>query len=250
VNGKNKQTKEKKMKSQFYKAALLAALGLAGVSAAQAQTYTAGDLLVGFTTSSGSDLIYDLGQASALHNGETFSGLSTLLAVDFSSLSALQWGVIGDINSGSPRTAYTTTAVGGSTPSTITGSTKMNQINNVMLNFSGDFAGQAPVAGSSTTISANDPNSWNVQTTPNATLSTDYINTYGNPNVTGATSDSFFRIFNNTTAPTLLGGFTLGADDSFTFNTVAVPEPATYGVLAAAGLLLVSLRNQFSRKQA
>jgi hypothetical protein len=33
-------------------------------------------------------------------------------------------------------------------------------------------------------------------------------------------------------------------------NPVAVPEPATYGILASASLLVVSLRSQFRRKQA
>jgi hypothetical protein len=34
------------------------------------------------------------------------------------------------------------------------------------------------------------------------------------------------------------------------FEFSVAPEPGTYGVLAGVGLLAVSLRNKFSRKQA
>jgi hypothetical protein len=49
------------------------------------------------------------------------------------------------------------------------------------------------------------------------------------------------------------GYFAFNANtDSLTFTgaAVSVPEPTTYGLLAGAGLLVVSLRNQFRRKQA
>lgn len=233
---------------QLYKAALLAALGLASVSAVQAQSYTPGDLIVGFTTGGGNDLLYDLGQASALYNGETFSGLSSLLSSD--TLSSLSWGVLGmSANSGSPRTAYTTTAVG-ITPTTINGASKFSTLdNNFLAIVENDFS-STPSAGSSATVSASATTSWYTET-DNSSPGNTYINNYENPNVTGVGSDSFSQVLNNNTAPTLLGGFTLGADDSFTYNTVsAVPEPTTYGMLAGAGLLMLSFRNQLHRKQA
>jgi len=241
------------MKSQLYKAALLAALGLAGVSVAQAQTYTSGDLLVGFTTGSGTDLIYDLGSASSLTSGETFSGLSTLLAADFSSESSLTWGVIGNgPNSGAAgtRTFWTTTAVG-VTPGTVQGNSKFGALNSDMGALAENFSG-ATAAGDSATVASTVSTSWNEITTPNATLGTSYINEYENPNVTGETSDTLSVGVDSTAGitPTALGSFTLGPDDTFTFTSVAVPEPGAFGLMAATGLLVVSLRNQFRRNRA
>jgi hypothetical protein len=234
-----------------YKAALLAALGLAVVASANAGTYTAGDLLVGFTTASGTDLIYDLGQASSLYNGETWSGLSTLLGNDFTSESSLSWGVIGnEANSGTPRTLYTTTVVG-TVPATITGNSAFGKENTVATTFAALFSTGATAAGKSATVSASAANSWNMETL-NGTLTTQYINAYENPNVVGETSADFSSVLSDGATVTLLGDFTLGANDTFTYTTAttSVPEPTTYGLIAGAGLLIVSLRNKFSRKQA
>jgi len=51
----------------------------------------------------------------------------------------------------------------------------------------------------------------------------------------------------------LLGSLTIdfsGGTPSITFDQAAVPEPTTYGALAGAGLLVLSLRRQFGRKTA
>ena len=64
------------------------------LTSAQAATYN-GDLLIGFTTQSGNDVIYDLGAESSLVNGETWN-LSSLLSGY--NLNNVNWGVIGDKN--------------------------------------------------------------------------------------------------------------------------------------------------------
>ncbi len=233
----------------LYKAALLAALGLATVSAAQAETYNAGDLLVGFTTASGNDLIIDIGQESALFSGESFSGVSALLTSTYgANLDGVSWGVIGNgPNSGTVRTAWTTTSPG-SVPATITGNAAFGKLNTAANALASDFSTSGAIAsGQSATPAATLANSWNTETL-NGTLTTDYVNAYENPNVLGAGQADFSSVLNNASAPTLLGDFTLGADDSFTFS--AVPEPTSYGMLAGAGLLVVSLRNRFVSKKA
>ena len=227
---------------KLYKAALLAVLGLASVSAIQAATYPLGDLIIGFTAGTGNDVIYDLGAESSLVNGQTWN-LSSLLS-SYSSLSTVSWGVIGD-NTGTPRVAWTTT--GGSAANTYLGNTAWNNLNNATKALYQNFS--AAGAGQSLSIAVGDPSSWNTETISGA-LTTDYVNAYENPNVTGLVSDSFWSVLNDGSAPTLLGGFKLDSTGTVTFNTVSVPEPATYGMLAGAGLLMVSLRNQLRRKQA
>jgi hypothetical protein len=230
---------------QLYKAALLAALGLASVSSVHA-AYSAGDLLVGFTTSSGNDLVYDLGKESNLSNGETFSALSTLLSADFSNLSIVNWGVIGmAANSGTVRTAWTTTSPG-IAPSTIGNNSQYGTIYGSLNTIAGTTVTSA---GAHSSPLASATSSWNTETL-NGTLASDYVNAYENPNVVGAGSADFSSVLSDGITTTPLGQFTLGANDSFTFSAVAVPEPTTYGMLAGAGLLVVSMRNQLRRKQA
>ena len=75
-----------KMKTKLYKAVLLAALGLGGITAAQAQ-----DALLGFNsapgTGSGNDYVIDLGSGSQFNNQAilNFSFSSTTFSNAFSS---------------------------------------------------------------------------------------------------------------------------------------------------------------------
>jgi hypothetical protein len=245
----------------IYQAALVAAIGLANIPAAHAAAYTSGDLLIGFTSTSGNDLIYDLGSASSLYNGETWSGLTSLLLADVNNASGfgasatlgnLYWGVIGNgPNSGTPRTFYTTTIVG-QIPSSVTGNSAFGKLNTAATALAGNGPGGALTVGQSATMAASVSGnsswiSWNTETL-NGALTTDYINAYENPNVLGVTSSDFSTGLNDGSTPTLTGQFTLGSDGSLTFN--AVPEPSTYSLLAGAGILAVILRARRNRAQA
>jgi hypothetical protein len=230
VVSKNKRRMKKQIR------AVLLGAALAATAQTHAATYT-GDLLLGFTSQSGNDFIYDLGQASSLFSGETFNLSSPLAGFN---LSTVHWGVIGDKNVLGTRTAWTTTGglAPSSVPSTAAWGTLDTATKSVYQNF--PLGG----AGDSFSISASDDNSWNQQTI-NGSLTTQYHNVYGDPNVIGLGSDNFYSLVANGSAPTLLGNFSLSANGVVTFATV--PEPATY-VLAGVGLFGLSFWRRSDRK--
>lgn len=223
---------------KLYRAALLAVMGLASLGTAQAAVYS-GDLIVGFTTQSGNDAIYDLGTESSLFVGKTWDLSSLLTGYN---LNNVNWGVIGDTTVSGVNTAWTT--ADGFTPFRVPNTATWGALNTATKSIYSNFG--AAGAGQFMSITNNDDNSWNEQTI-SGTLTTQYVNAYENPNVVGLTSDSFYSVIANNSAPTLLGHFVLDGTATLTY----VPEPAT-DVLAGAGFLtlIVSLRNKFRRKQA
>lgn len=227
---------------QLYKAALLAALGLAGITSAQAATYN-GNLIVGFTTQSGNDLIYDLGATSSLFDGETWTLTSLLTGYN---LSTVNWGVIGDKNVSGVRTAWMTTD--GVTPNAVPNNTSWGNLDNatasIYQSLSTAGAGQSALVDSSVTIS------WNKETLDGLTSATSYQSYKGNtPDVSGLTSASFFGMVANGSAPTLLGTFALDNSGVLTFNAAPVPEPGTASLIGGGALLMLALRNKFRRAQ-
>jgi hypothetical protein len=247
----------------IYKAAMLAALGLASVTTLKASSDY--DLILGFTqqggNTSGNDFMLDIGPvnpypgASGLFNGETWnlSGNSDFAAQGFS-LSAVEWGIIGDANNSdgsTPSVTWVTTA--GNAPGTISSEgafgaieTPINSIE--QQQFGGGAAGYVSNAGQDVTPGSADQNSWNQQTI-NGTLNTQFINAYGNPNVTGETSETLWQVTSDGSAPTEVGIFTLDPTGGLTFNTV--PEPSTTGLLSiAGGLVALVWRNRFACRQA
>src|SRR5258706_3561518 len=158
-------TKRNNMKKQFslgLMAAVVAALGWP----AQAATYS-GDLLVGFTKQSGTDVIYDLGQASALTNGQSWNLASLLSGLNLTNVS---WGVIGD-KAGTPRLAWTSTA--GPTPPVILNNTRWATLDTPTKSIYQFFTTGG--AGQSLSIAATDGNNWNQQAI-NGNLTTHYHN--------------------------------------------------------------------------
>lgn len=237
---------------RMYKTALLAALGLASVTAAKSATYN-GDLLVGFTTGSGSDVIYDLGSASSLTNGQTWDLSSVLTGY---TLSGVEWGVIGStgpVSGGSglnnQRYVYTTDLTD---PQNLTGKNMWNGINGTAVpgiyqNFTTTGAG-ASLSIASTDISGN---SWYGSTTISGGSgnSSGFFTAYADPNTTGLGSVNFYQAVATDTAPTQFGTFSLDGTSTLTF--AAVPEPSTFGLFAAGGgLLLLTWRNKFRSNKA
>jgi hypothetical protein len=223
-----------------YRAVLLAALGLASLTTAQAAAYN-GDLIVGFTSQSGTDLIYDLGAASSLFNGETWTLTPLLLSYN---LNTVNWGVIGDKNLAGVRTAWTTTT--GYTPNPVPNTTTWGNLDTAASSIYSNFGTAG--AGQSISIDSADQNSWNQQTIVGS-LTTQYVNAYGNPNVVGLTSDSFFSMVANGSSPTPLGNFSLDNTGVLTFNAQPVPEPAAASLIGGGALLMLVLRSKFRRHQ-
>jgi hypothetical protein len=221
------------------------------VTSAQAQ-YAPGDLIVGFTSGSGNDLVYDIGTFSSLVNGETFSLNSAITTTaGHANLNNLNWGVVGAQNVLGVRTAYSTVPHGQTTaPANINGSTAFNTVATAV-----NTIGQFITSGPAGTDAASDAASWNGETIVGGGGT--YFNVYGsatpnNPNSTtpasftsGSIVEDVYGVQANNSAGNLLGTFTFDSTGTLTFNTVAVPEPSTYGLLAGLGLLALTVRRQF-----
>ena len=229
------------MKNQIKSALLAAAVGVVATSTQAALNN--GDLLIGFTSQSGNDLMYDLGNASTLTDGQTWD-LSSLLT-GFS-LNTVNWGVIGDQKISGTGNVWTTTPIGNPIPSTLASISAWGQLDTAQASIFSGFTTAA--AGQSLSVDASTQNSWNQQTITGA-LTTQYHNVYANPNVVGLTSDNFYQIIANSSAPTLLGGFSLAGNGVVTYTVSAVPEPSSYALFTVTGLLALCLRNHLRRKQ-
>jgi hypothetical protein len=273
------------MKKQLFPILGVAGLALASLSA-QAATpifnYTDGDLILDFSHSGGAnDVEIDIGSLS-YWLGQSAGG-STVQVGNYSSLlssaslttDSLSFAVFGNQNAASGSVAANTdyltgkqTGAGPNTPpNDVTGS-KQNGISTAV---------QGIVAGI---------NSWSANDTvsnpgdPNNTATSAIIPTGGAQAIDGYThlgtsfSGSAPSGYPNNTTPSgfstsggsivsdlfefdplgtshqsvYQGYFTLNSNGVLDFT--AVPEPSTYGLLAGAGLLVVSLRNQLRRKQA
>lgn len=256
--------------------------GVALVSQAAQAQFVNGDLVLGFTAANAAnDYIIELG------NFQTVVGVGGSSVVDLSShfsassfnsdfsggLNGVDMGVVGGNNAFNPssifetalRSSLGTPALPGSAqPASLPHAAGKNGLSEIptMVNGLGMAAGQSlstPRGGTGTgnyswfnyVPSATPPTqSYFTQTgyNPDSTASGNVIreDLWGTPATTSSGAYNF----------TYEGFFTLdlsGASPSLTFtpaSLAAVPEPASYGLIAGAGLLVVSLRRQFQRKSA
>jgi len=252
------------MKNNIRIAALIA-LGLVSVSAAQASTT---DLLLGFNDAAGpsaanNDYVIDLGLngntliSDALGNGGTWnlssqftaSTFSTAFSADGSAGNNVAAGVVGGI-SGSPNYLFSTFA---GIPSAPTKNQFQNSLSDAQSPSIGEYS--SATAGGWSSLVAASPTSGGTIITGNAVAQ----NT-GNPTESLSSGSLSIDLWENTR--TGLNGQPTGWVDegTFTINTTsdsvifstpsAVPEPATYGLLSGAGLLVLGLRRQLSLKKA
>lgn len=239
---------------------MLAAASAAALShAAQAQNTVGdqnpGDLILGFTGGA-NNYIADLGQLTGGH--QDLSGginLATFNAAGYStgaSISGKNAGFVGSDIGLDPRTyIFATVAHGSGAPPTPTAQGSIQQA-------SGNVS--AVLLGN---VSPSDAQSWSQLIAQNSTTAGGNGNNFTqnaavNPlqtfNGTVLVEDLWKNDATSGAQPwTELGTLTLnfgGATPTVTFDPVAVPEPATYGILAGAGLLALSVRRQLGRKSA
>jgi hypothetical protein len=234
------------MKNQIKTLVLAGVSVAAAATTAHAQTLTAnyavGDVLAGFTTQAGNDLILNLGLESALANGQSWDitslvGQGNIPTTGLShSLASTQWGVVAG-----PSGVF---GYGTGNPIPLPNLGALNAAKGDINGF-GSLISSGFATPSSTALG---DGSWN-----NGTISAS-TSTFGadwyNPNSTGAGTVNFYQSKDNGSALVLLNTWTLSVnasgDDILTYGS-AVPEPTTYGLLAGAGLLALSLRRRVAR---
>ena len=205
------------------KFAFLAVSALALAASANA-AYVNGDLIAGFT-GGGTDVIFDLGQASALFPGETWT-ISLGTQTDF--------GVVGALTSG--RHIFATSA-----DSAEDGWVQSGQYQTARGNIL-SLGGGTLTAGNSVTPSSSDSTSWTFQTAqPAGTPGNTFQNNYFNPNVPLSSTAFVFNNVDGTTTP--MGSFSYDAPSS-TLTFQPAPEPGTYALLGLGGVLALAFRRK------
>lgn len=237
------------------KTTMLAMAGMAlMIDAAHAQ-YSSGDLIVGFTSGAGNDVVYDLGKFSTFTSGETWNLFPSLTSTPggYANLSGLNWGVVGAQSTGlssSLKTVYSTVPHGQVTPPV--GIPNTSTYNGIATSI--NTIGQFITSGPAGIDAASDAASWNGETIVGG--SGTFFNAYGSatpsdPNsatpsgfTSGSVIEDLYGVKANGSAATLLGTLAFDSTGTLTFNAVAVPEPSTYGALAGLGLLALCVRRQ------
>jgi len=248
------------------------AIALVSVSSANAVlTYTAGDVLLGFRTST-KDLVIDLGSYTNFTPSNTNVLVahlaSDLVALDASwtTNTALSWGAIGYANPGASN-GLIFVSKGETTPGTpVTGWTQTTKSNTTAIynnissytntGFTSQTSNTTVANGLITTPSSTTSQDWNNYVTGSITgysgisfgkfSSTIEANATGGSVITSTALDLFKMTANGSGAAPLQGTFTLTSGGDVYFN--AVPEPSTYAMIGFGGLGLLGMLRRRSIK--
>lgn len=239
--------------------------------ASVAQAYTAGDIILNFRTWDGTaaganDLTIDIGQFSSLYNGETVA-TGVFSTLGNGSADNVQFSALGYVSSTAGLSAksqfyVSKTRVDGTSDYTVAGS-ETPWVNPAKGGSSSSPALQIKAIGDGNPsgVPVVDATS-GASTSYHAYVGTGNLQNKFAGNVETSTGTGFVAAgtsvaadlfyldgvnYSAGAAGTYSGVFILNTDGSVVYNPV--PEPATFGVLAAAGLLAVATRRQM-RKQA
>lgn len=246
---------------KLYKAALLAALGLASVTAAQAST----DLLLGFNdagstnSAANNDYVVDLGALSQFTTTATIDLSSAFNATTFAAafgadLGGSSYGNYNNVAAG---------AAGGSSGGSVfgtggaTGSSSATAFNYQVNAVGGVVIGEYGSASL---------NSWSsgIAAGPSGFTPGLFVAAGGAPNpmfnLSGGTITEILyqSVYSGSGKSATATGFTEVGTLAIDVNTgsviftgvAAVPEPSTYALFGGAGLMLLVFRNKFRRIQA
>jgi hypothetical protein len=233
---------------KLLKAALLAVLGMASVTAVQAQSYN-GDLLVGFTKASGNDLVYDLGSGLTITNGQAWNLSSALMVAGLNtSLSTVQWGVVGAIHHSGVNYTWLTLVSGSANP--VPSSSAYLAINNQVSDLINTLDFSAVGYGNYGTPAYSVSYSWSSIVGNTGNQLSPFANASQYPNTIGLGSVAFWQQIANGSTPTQLGSFTLSSAGVLTYNTLSLSASTnaylTSLVLNPAGLTSTFVSNTFS----
>jgi hypothetical protein len=233
--------------------------------------FVANDLYMGFENAGGggtADYIINLGSASSLTSligtSETVNLSSDFSTADFSSASlqgtspsSILGGVVGGSNANNPADVFLTelrlggAGIAGVAGSTAPGGLSRSQDDNA---FSDLTTLDSPAAGTGVLDSTK---SWESSVEPTFTANSFYGATGVNPDSLVSTSSILYEDLWETSSSSLSGTkpftyegyFALnltGSSPSLTFT--AAPEPSSYLISGAGGLLMLLLRSRMSRK--
>lgn len=260
---------------KLYKAALLAALGLGSMTAAQAST----DLLLGFNDAAGpssaqNDYVIDLGldgatlvadananngtyDLSSLFDSSTFfSSLSTSpgpgFGTDPNALNNVCAGVVGGYSISNPKLLYQTVAIG-VTPAAISGSQLSDAANAAQGVAIGNYASTATEGW--TALVSVDATTLNSQAAPSTLSAATGISAIGNMNSGVLSVELWENQRDSGFAPADgwvdQGTFNINVNSgTVTFTVAPVPEPSALGLLGVAGLASLLFCRRFQRHHA